>query len=156
MRAPLQVIVIPFRRVSAEVEYAVLQRSDAGWWHFVSGGAEDQESPRDAALRETREEVGHDATGKLIPLDHRACIPKDVYSAAARWSPDLYVIPEYYFAFDVGSAQLRLSAEHTDLRWLGYKGAQDLLHWESNRTGLWELRERLTRAQTDPAALRRV
>ena len=103
----------------------------------------------------TREEVGLDAEGKLIVLDHRAYVPKDAFSVAALWGPDVYVIPEYYFAFDVGSAQLRLSSEHTQVRWLSYDHARDLLHWDSNRTGLWELRERLTRAKQDTSVLRR-
>ena len=156
MRAPFQILVIPFRRAVEDVEYAVLQRSGAGWWQFVAGGGEDDESPRDAALRETWEETGLVAEGELIVLDHEARISREAFSAAALWGPDVYVIPEHYFAVDVGDRQLRLSSEHAAVRWLSYDDAHGLLRWDSNRTGMWELSERLKRAKEDPSVLRRI
>jgi broad specificity phosphatase PhoE len=40
---------------------------------------------------------------------------------------------------------ITLSREHTDYRWVAYAEAARLLRWDSNRTALWELNERLTR-----------
>jgi len=142
LRKPFQVLVIPFRRTATGVEYAVLKRSDADWWHFVAGGGEEGETPLDAAERETREEIGV-AAKRLIRLDSMATIPRYWFAAAASWPPEVYVVPEFAFAVETGGAGLRLSSEHSELRWLPYEEAQRLLKWDSNRTALWELNERL-------------
>ncbi len=65
MRAPFQVLVIPFRRTGTVPEFAVLKRSDASYWQFVAGGGENDETPAQAATRETEEEIG--ITGELAP-----------------------------------------------------------------------------------------
>lgn len=57
-RAPMQVIVIPFRlREAHDPEYALFRRSDAKW-QPIAGGAEDAETPAGAARREAAEEAG--------------------------------------------------------------------------------------------------
>jgi dihydroneopterin triphosphate diphosphatase len=38
---------------------------------------------------------------------------------------------------------LTLSDKHDEFRWLAYEQAQDLLKWDSNKTAIWELNERL-------------
>ena len=144
MRAPFQVLVIPFRRTAAGPEFAVLRRSDAGWWQFVAGGGEGAETPDEAAKRETEEEIGV-AAGMMTRLDSMATVPKDCFVAADSWGQDIYVIPEYSFAADIGDAVVTLSDEHTHVRWLPYKQARSMLKWDSNRNALWELNERLTR-----------
>lgn len=145
MRARFQILVIPFRRRATGTEFAVLKRSDAGCWHFVAGGGENEESPAQAAARETVEEIGVKVDDRLMALDSKATVPKNCFVAAASWGSDLYVIPEHCFAVDVGVRVLALSGEHTELRWLPYEAAMALLKWDSNRNALWELNERLKR-----------
>ncbi len=140
MRAPFQILVIPFRRTATGLEFAVLKRSDADYWQFVAGGGEDGETPIEAAQRETQEEVG--ITGDLIQLDSLSTVPKDCF-AAESWGQDVYVIPEHCFAVDTGDHVIALSGEHTELRWVPYERARSLLEWDSNRNALWELNERL-------------
>jgi len=142
MRAPFQVLVIPFRLTAVGPEFAVLKRSDAGWWQFVAGGGEDDESPRQAAEREVKEEIGIDAAQHLIQLDSVATVPRDCF-AAGSWGRGVYVIPEHCFAVDAGDRPLALSGEHTELCWVPYQRAFDLLKWDSNRNALWELNARL-------------
>jgi len=69
MRAPFQILVIAFRRTAAGPEFAVPKRSDAQYWQFVAGGGEEDESPGQAATRETKEEIGIAANGRLLQLD---------------------------------------------------------------------------------------
>jgi dATP pyrophosphohydrolase len=144
MRAPFQVLIIPFRRTSAAgSEFAVLKRRDTEYWQFVAGGGEDAESPLQAARRETQEEIGVAADAPFLALDSMATVPKHHFAAAATWGSDRYVIPEYCFAVEVGACPLTLSAEHVDLQWVSYEEACTLLRWDSNRNALWELNERL-------------
>lgn len=145
MRAPFQVLVIPFRHRAGEPEFAVLKRSDGGWWQFVAGGGEEEESPLQAAARETQEEIGIYPTGSLMALDSQATVPKHCFAASASWPSDLHVIPEYCFAVDVGDRMLALSGEHTEAKWVPYQEATGMLRWDSNRCALRELNERLKR-----------
>ena len=143
MRAPFQVLVIPFRRTAAGTEFAILRRSDAGWWQFVAGGGEDEETPIQAARRETREEIGLSDAVQWIALDSMNTVPKSSFGAADSWAPDFYVVPEHCFAVDAGEHSIRLSREHTEFLWAQYDEACRVLMWDSNRNALWELNERL-------------
>ena len=145
MRAPFQVLVLPFRRGPSGIEYAVLRRADLGWWQFVSGGGEGRETPLEAAERETEEEMGVRARGRLLRLDSTATVPRDAFGASREWGDHIYVIPEHCFAIDAGEDEITISSEHTELRWLGYDDAARLLRWDGNRNALWELNERLKR-----------
>jgi len=49
------------------------------------------------------------------------------------------------FACDVTGVALAVSGEHTEMAWMPYQQAYDRLRYESNKTGLWELSERLRR-----------
>lgn len=152
MRSPFQILMIPFRRTETRLEFAVLRRSEEGWWQFVADGGEEEETPIQAALRETGEEIGiWDARG-WITLDSMSAIPKCNFGAADSWDPSLYVTPEYCFAVDAGSQALTLFREHEECRWVPCDEAYGLLRWDSNRIALWELNERLkvqSRAGTD-------
>ena len=141
-RAPFNVLVVPFLRpADADVLYCVLRRSDAGWWQWVAGGGENEESPVEAACRETMEEIG--ISGPLFALSSQARVPVSAFSDRSAWPADLYVIPEHHFALEASSREIRLSREHSELRWLPYDEAFALLRWQSNQTALWELAQRL-------------
>ena len=141
MRAPFQVLVIPFHQTASTLKFAVLRRSDADYWQFVAGGGEDGETPIQAAQRETKEEVG--ITGDLTQLDSLSTVPKDSFAAADSWGENVYVIPEHCFAVHASNADICLSPEHTEFQWLSYEKAYRLLKWDSNRNALWELNQRL-------------
>ena len=141
MRAPFQILVIPFRRTATVPEYAVVKRSDAGYWQFVAGGGEDDETPLQAAHRETEEEIG--ITGEIMRLDSFSTVPKECFAAADTWREEIYVIPEHCFAVNVGTDDISLSDEHTEFQWVSFEEASSLLKWDSNRNALWELNERL-------------
>lgn len=66
-------------------------------------------------------------------------------SARTHWPPQLYVIPMHMFGVAADSIVIQLSREHTSVRWLRYEQAARRLHWDSDRTALWELNERLLR-----------
>ena len=92
-RAPFQVVVLPYRRAAPQPEFAVFRRRDAGYWQFIAGGGEGQESPLEAAHREAHEEAGLSLDHALLQLQATASAPVFTYRAASDWPADLYVVP---------------------------------------------------------------
>ena len=143
-RAPFQVFVFPYRHVGhGEFEYALLKRSDTGFWQGVAGGGEDAETPIEAARRETREETGIQAESPFLRLDTVGPVPVTEFTESYLWGDNLYVIPEYCFGILVKDKKIVLSHEHTDYKWLKYQEAHNLLKYDDHKTALWELDKRL-------------
>ena len=142
MRAPFQILAIPYRG-EGEYQFCILRRADMDQWQFVAGGGEDDETPVEAALREIREETGVLATS-ILPLTAMAYVPAAVIAEKHRkhWPKDTYVLPEYAFGFAC-DANICLSHEHISREWLSYDEAMRRLTWDSNRTALYELNCRL-------------
>ena len=136
MRAPFQILAIPFRKTAAGPRFCVLHRSDLDQWQFVAGGGEDDETPVEAAVREIAEEAGIE-TNSVFRLTSMAYVPADVISERHRknWAKDTYVIPEYHFSFECAS-DIRLSKEHVGHEWLSYEDAMARLTWDSNKTAM--------------------
>lgn len=146
MRSPTQVLVIPFAMTADGLRVGVLKRSDMDAWQFISGGAEDDETPVQAARRESYEEANLPPDAPLYALDSRCCIPASVFrSDCARWGKRCLVVPEYAFAIEADPAAIALSDEHTAIEWLDEAFAALRLTYDSNRTALWELAERIRR-----------
>lgn len=139
MRAPFQVLAIPYRIGGNGITFAALKRSDDGFWQGVAGGGELGETPFKAAIRECQEEVGLGSRKRVRPLKSRASIPVEHFDDREHWPSDVFVIPEYCFGLDCTRKELVLSSEHVDLRWGTYQAIKTLLHWDSNKTALWEL-----------------
>ncbi len=143
MRAPFQILAIPYRRQGGEVQYCVFHRSDFDQWQFIAGGGEDDETPEEAAKREIFEESGLIAD-PILRLRSVCSIPTNIFSEKhlRNWPPDTYVIPEYSFGFECRDG-ITLSREHLECVWLSYEEARKKLKWDSNRTALYELNCRL-------------
>lgn len=143
-RAPFQVLVLPFR-MSDQItfEFAVFCRSDERYWQGIAGGGEGDETPLDAARRESFEEAGISPAASFISLQTTASIQVRWFRDSHLWGDDLYVIPEYAFGVEIGQIQLKLSPEHAAVQWLPFAAAYDLLRFDSNRTALWELHQRI-------------
>ncbi|HEY4403124.1 MAG TPA: NUDIX pyrophosphatase [Xanthobacteraceae bacterium] len=150
-RAPLQILVLPFRYAADGcIEYAILRRHDHAdaCWQGVAGGAELGESAMEAARREMAEEAGISVNARLLPLDAIGSVPACEFRERDLWGPDLYVVTEHAFGVCIEDGQaITISNEHTEYRWVSYEEAAKLLRWDSNRTALWELNERLSRGR---------
>ena len=143
-RAPYNVLVYPCIKVADnEFEYALLKRSDAGFWQGVSGGGEGKETALETARRETREETGIPVESPIIQLDTASSVPVTVFMEDFHWGDKIYVIPQICFGVLVKVKDILLSQEHTEYRWLKYKDAYTLLRFDGDRTSLWELDRRL-------------
>lgn len=144
MRAPFQILSIPYRIIHNCPYYCVFHRADCDRWQFIAGGGEDNETAIEAAKRETFEEGGI-RSDKWMELKSLSYIPVAIISEKCRkhWDKDIYVIPEYTFGFEC-QENIQLSHEHTECIWLTYEEADRKLKWDSNRTALYELNCHLT------------
>ncbi|OGO22915.1 MAG: hypothetical protein A2Z28_06920 [Chloroflexi bacterium RBG_16_51_9] len=143
-RAPFNALVYPCIKVGDnEFEYALLKRSDMGFWQGVAGGGEGNETPLEAARRETYEETGIPVDSTFIKLDTVAPVPVTEFNVGHLWGEHVYVIPQYGFGVLVKNRQIVLSHEHTEYRWLTYQDARDRMNYEDSKTALWELDRRL-------------
>ena len=143
MRAPFQILALPYKKENGTLLFCVLHRADCDQWQFVAGGGEDNETPMEAAKREIFEECGLHAED-VMPLTSVCYLPANVIAERHRshWASDTYVIPEYAFAFAC-EEEVMLSHEHVDFVWLPYERALEKLEWDSNKTALYELNCRL-------------
>jgi dATP pyrophosphohydrolase len=142
-RAKFQVLIIPFRKSGSNYEFAVFKRSDGEYWQGIAGGGEDDESPLEGAMREAEEEAGIPGHLPFYRLQTMSSIPVCHFAAREQWSEGLYVIPEYSFGVDCTGHEIKLSKEHAEFKWGSYEEINRCLTWDSNKTALWELNERL-------------
>ena len=143
MRAPFQLLAVPYRFIENELYFCVFRRADSDVWQFVAGGGEDNEKPIETALREIKEETGVTAE-KLTELKSVAFVPAEVVAENMRthWDKNIFVIPEYSFAFEC-NADPTISHEHSEYKWLPYDTARKLLKWDSNKVAMYEIMCRL-------------
>ncbi len=143
MRAPYQVAVFPYRKNPAQWEYGLFRRSVEDYWQSIAGGGEENESPREAAQREAYEEAKIPLSSNYLALTTLTFVPVYHFKARQFWDKNLFVIPVYYFAVDASLVEIAISHEHTLFEWVSYEEGQALLQWDSDRTALWELDQRL-------------
>ncbi len=143
-RAPFQVLVLPWRPLGRDtLQYALLRRSDAGFWQGIAGGGEDDETPVEAAEREALEEAGIPPGSPLLPLSTVFPVPVTAFRDSYLWGENLYVIPAHCFGVRVPAAELVLSREHTEYGWFPYEETVARVRYDGDRTALWELDRRL-------------
>ena len=142
-RAPLNVHVIPYRLNGDHIEYALVRRPNSDIWQGITGGAEDDETPFEAARREVFEECAIPPECDFLRLDGLAMIPVYFFHNTEHWGDDVYLIPQYAFGVNAGGHEFVLNEELEEVRWLPYDQAYALLHYDNNRYDLWELNQRL-------------
>lgn len=143
-RAPFQVLVYPYRKaINGQIEYALLRRSDEGYWQGIAGGGEDEEKPLEAAKRETYEESGILPESQFLQLDTIEPVPVIYFRDSHIWGDNVYVIPQYCFGVTAENLKITISREHTEYKWFSYEEAYELIKYDGNKTALWELDMRL-------------
>ena len=143
MRAPFQILAVPYRFIENELCFCVFRRADSDIWQFIAGGGENNEKPIQAAQREIKEETGVTAE-ILTELKSVAFVPTEIVAETMRmhWDKNIFVIPEYSFAFEC-NADPAISREHSEYKWLPYNDVRKLLKWDSNKVAMYEIMCRL-------------
>jgi dATP pyrophosphohydrolase len=142
MRAPFQVLIIPFVKEEGKYYYAVFRRKDLGIWQFLAGGGEDSETPVEAMKREAEEEASIDRNAPYIKLANINTIPA-ANIRGLEWGEEVVMIPEFAFGVELPSKDIKLSNEHIECLWLDCEEAMEKLKYDSNKSAVWELDYRL-------------
>ena len=146
MRAPYQTLTILYKEKNTKILYGIFYRNSHPIWQFVSGGGEDNETPLETVVREIMEETSIIVDKEEVKqLDAKTSIPVVNITGEYTWGPNVYVIPEYTFAVKIKDCDIKLSNEHKEYKWVEYDEAMEKLKYDSNKTALWELNERLKR-----------
>ncbi len=96
---------------------------------------------RQSARRKKRQ--GIPRTSTFYRLDTVSSVPVYHFAARTEWPKDLYVTTNYSFGVDCANTEIVLSHEHTEVAWLPFAEAHNILKWDNNRTALWELDQRI-------------
>lgn len=144
MRAPYQTLTILYKNEENKILFGIFYRNSHPMWQFISGGGEDKETPIETVIREIREETSIIIDKeKIQQLDAKSTIPVVNVTGEYTWGQEVFVVPEYAFAVEIKNDDIVLSSEHKEYRWVEYDEAMRLLKYDSNKTALWELNERL-------------
>jgi len=136
--------VYVLREGPAGLETLTLRRAPPGRcpgaWEVVHGSIETGEQPRDAALRELREETGL-APARLYNLSR-------VESFYRHSIDEVGFIP--VFAAFIDATPVTLSAEHDAAEWLSLPAAQGRLAWPRERRALDDIQILFARGGAGP------
>ena len=120
VRSKVMVVAL---RIADDIEVLLLKRpaSKGSVWQPVTGNVEEGESVQAAAVRELEEETGLRGAAAVHPVGHIHRFSKSTAHGPADFE-------EHVFAAYVRlGSQVKLSAEHTESKWVSPEEAQRLL-----------------------------
>lgn len=128
-----------------DLQVLLLERADkAGYWQSVTGSIEDNETPREAAIREVKEETGLDA----MAYDFQDWQASNIYEIYPHWrhryAPGVIENTEHLFGLCLPSALPVTLApdEHTHYEWVDWRDAAKKVFSWTNVDALKKLGER--------------
>jgi dATP pyrophosphohydrolase len=117
-----------FRKKGNDIEFLLLKRADnenyPGIWQMVTGAIHDEEPAFKTAIREMKEETG------LCP--EKIWVVPHVNSFYSPEKDSLIIIP-VFAALVKSEANVLISSEHSEYKWLKKESAKKLLAWNGQR-----------------------
>ena len=129
-RTDNQVELIVYKLIG-EPLFLLLKRTEArgGFWQPITGNVEVNESFKEAALRELKEETGISAVARLVET-----------GCAFDFFDDGRIQHEEVFGAEIPeSVEVQLSSEHSECSWVNFSDAMKLLKYPNNKKGLQRL-----------------
>jgi 8-oxo-dGTP pyrophosphatase MutT (NUDIX family) len=130
--------IITGRFAGGEREYLLLKHANGGHWSFPKGHVEEGEQPREAAIRELKEETG---------LAVRKFVPKFYEKTSYTFERNGLTVPKtviYFLGTVSGDCRVELSPEHHSHLWLPYDDSRSRLTYENDRNLLDRADQELT------------
>ncbi|GAB4120976.1 MAG: dihydroneopterin triphosphate diphosphatase [Sideroxydans sp.] len=138
-KQPVSVLVVIH---TSALEVLLLERADhPGYWQSVTGSRDGDESLRETAVREVREETGLDATRYRL-ADWRQQNEYEIYPHwRHRYPPGVTHNTEHVFGLQLPASMpvVLSSREHLQFQWLPWREAADKVFSPSNRAAILEL-----------------
>jgi 8-oxo-dGTP diphosphatase len=106
-----------------------------GWWDSIGGFMEEEETPQEAALRETKEETGLD-----VQLLQVVGVGKDIYE---KQNITQHTVPIAFLAKITGG-KMQPSDDVSDLKWFPLSNLPRKIAFESNKKLLSLLKQQYT------------
>lgn len=141
-KQPISVLVVIY---TTALDVLLLERADfPGYWQSVTGSRDDEETPRETAIREVGEETGLDAQ-RYVLTDWNE---QNVYEIYPQWihryPPGTTHNTEHVFGLQLPQqvAVQLIPREHLNYQWLPWNAAADKVFSPSNRAAIMQLPER--------------
>jgi len=127
MELPIKVELFVCDRKEKDPKILLLKRSpdDGGFWQPITGTLEFEESLKDCAIRELKEETG---------IKNIKYISPEIYRF--NWKKNGFTVVELVYMIDTEEKNVILSTEHTSFRWVSIKEAKKLLEKRNNKEAL--------------------
>jgi dATP pyrophosphohydrolase len=109
-----------------DLQVLIMERADkAGFWQSVTGSLEDNETPRQAAIREVLEETGLDATQYNLQDWHASNVYEIYPHWRHRYAPGTVENTEHLFGLELPSTlPIKLAPhEHVRYEWVDWREA---------------------------------
>jgi len=127
-----QVEVIVFKVVNDEILFLLLKRNATrgGFWQSVTGGVNPGEQLIEAVKRELWEETGISEFLRIVDNVYYFEFDTSEYGH----------LKEYVYGVEVSSnTEIKMSAEHAEMKWCNIAQALELLKYDTNKTAFKNL-----------------
>ena len=140
-KKPISSLVLIYTK---DFKVLLMERSDkTGYWQSVTGSLEDNETPKEAAIREVFEETGVDANQYTLE-DWQLSHVYEIYTHwRYRYAPDTTHNTEHIFGLNLPSElPIQLSKhEHVQYLWVDWRDAMDKVFSWTNMEAIKKLAE---------------
>jgi dihydroneopterin triphosphate diphosphatase len=127
-----QVEIIIYKIISGEVLFLLLKRNEqkGGFWQPITGGVNEGEDILLAVNRELLEETSINEYLRIINNVHYFEFDTEEYG----------ILKEFVFGIEIkDNIKIKLSSEHTEMRWCSLDESLTLLKYENNKTAFKNL-----------------